>query len=98
MADDLTTWTLVAETKEWVGPITVLADGAPVSSFEVTVTEGQARPTTWTAATSLDGGLGVLVGTGTSFPLVTGKRYAVWTRHTDSPEIPVTKVGIIKVI
>lgn len=98
MADELTTWTLAAETKEWVGPITVLADGSPVLSFEVTVTAAADRPTSWQAATSLDGGLGVLVGTDTPFPLVAGQRYTVWTRYTDSPEIPVTKVGIIRVV
>lgn len=95
---DEVTWTLPAETKEWVGPITVTADGQPVTTFEVTVTEGGGRPTAWVATTELEGDLGVLVGVGTAFPLRTGRRYTIWTRYADTPEIPVTRIGTIRVI
>jgi len=96
----LTQWELVGETKEWVGPITVTVDTVPVSSFEVALCEGTARPTTWAAADAdPDGGgaKGILVGAGTSYPLTVGKKYMIFTRFTDSPEIPVQRAGIIKV-
>jgi hypothetical protein len=97
VADDLTTWTLTAETKEWVGPIAVTADGTPVTSFEVSVTAGGARPSTWEAALLLNGGRGVMVGVGTTFPLRVGQRYTVWARFTDITEVPVLKVGAVRV-
>lgn len=101
MADALTTWTLVAETREWVGPITLSADGVPVTAFEVTVTEPGARPGTgagWVAPTVLEGQRGVLVGTGTPFVLRVGRKCTIWARFSDTPEAPVERVGIIKVI
>lgn len=99
MATEVTEWTLVAETKEWVGPITVVADGTPTEDFEVTVTGPGARPVDWHAPLALDGGLGVLVGETTQFPLVVGEKSAVWIRLVnDNPEEPVIKVGSIRVI
>jgi hypothetical protein len=99
MADELPTWTLAAETKEWVGPITVTADGTPVVNFEVSVTSGGNRPTVWEAPTALGGsGRGVVVGQGTQWPLRVGQRYTIWTRFNDTPEVPVTKVGTVRVI
>lgn len=97
MADE-TTWTLPAETKEFVGPITVLDGQTPVTNFEVTVTRPGIRPSNWQAATVLSGQRGVLVGTGTPFPLLVGQKYTVWIRFTDTPEIPVERVGFVKVI
>ncbi len=98
MADeDLTLWEVAAETKEWVGPMTVTADGAPVSAFEVAVTEGTKRPTTWRAPLTLEGQRGVLVGVETDWPLAVGKVYTVWIRFTDQPERPVERIGSIKV-
>jgi hypothetical protein len=91
------TWTLIKETKEWVGPITVTVDGVPTTSFEVAVVLPPARPATWTTPTLLDGDYGVLVGEGSTYPLTVGKKYAVYVRHTDSPEIPVELVGHLKV-
>jgi hypothetical protein len=97
MASTLTQWSLAAETKEWVGPITVLVDDDPVTGFEIALTEPGARPTTWSSPTALDEGQGALVGVGTSFPLVPFKIYTLWVRYTDSPEVPVQKCGEIKV-
>lgn len=98
---ELNTWTLVAETKEWVGPITVTVDGSPVSSFEVAFTLSSARPTAWlTPDADPDPpgtALGILVGTGTSHTLTVGKKYTVWTRFTDTPEAPVNRAGYVKV-
>lgn len=95
---DPPTWTLAAETKEFVGPITVNIDGAPTTTFEVTVTAGGGRPTTWKDRDEIGGHRGVLVGVGTPFPLRVGQKYTIWTRHTDVSEAPVDRVGYIRVI
>lgn len=97
MAEVLTTIVLPAETKEFVGPITVLADAVPVTTFEVAFTEGAARPTTWTANDTIGPDHGILVGVGTSRTLVVGKKYTVWVRFTSAPEIPVTRACFVKV-
>lgn len=96
--DDPTLWTLVAETKEFVGPISVTADGDPVTTFEVTVTAPGVRPVEWSDPTMIDGDLGVLVGAGTDFALTPGIKYTVWIRFTDTPEIPVRRVGFVRAI
>lgn len=93
-------WELVGETKEWVGPIAVTANLTPVSSFQVSLCEGTARPTTWLSADDdPDGGAakGILVGAGTSWPLTVGRKYTIFVKFTDNPEIPVVRGGIIKV-
>lgn len=96
MADDLTQWQVAAETKEWVGPITVTADGVPTTAFEVTLTGPGERPAEWAAPTVLDGGRGLLIGDGTDFPLQPGFKYTVWIRYSDTPEVPVQRVGQVK--
>lgn len=96
----LTQWQLPKETKEWVGPLTVKVNGTVVTSFSVAVTEGTTRPTDWQPADpDPDGGttLGVLVGEGTLFPLTIGRKFTIWCKFTDNPEIPVLRAGIIKV-
>lgn len=93
---DLTTWTLVAETCEWVGPIAVTADGDPVTDFEVTVTAPGVRPTAWTSPDAIGVDLGVLVGVGTVYALMPGVKYTVWIRYAADPETPVERVGYIK--
>lgn len=93
---DLLTWSLAAETKEFVGPITVTVDGVPVVAFDVAVTIGSARPTTWVSADVVGSDRGVLVGTGTAHLLAVGKKYTVWVRFTDAPEIPVQRAGFVK--
>lgn len=97
MADEeLTQWSVAAETKEWVGPITVTADGTPTTAFEVTLTAPGARPVDWVDADILDGGRGILIGEGTDFPLIAGRKYTVWIRFTDDPEIPVQRCGNVR--
>ncbi len=96
MAETLTQWSIAAETKEWVGPIVVTADGTPVTTFEVTLTAPGFRPTTWQAADVLSGGRGILIGSGTAHPLIPGMKYTVWIRYTASPEIPVQKCGTVR--
>ncbi len=95
---DPTTWTLVQETYEFVGPIIVLADGVPTTAFQVCVTNPGVRPDNWQAPTILDTGAGVLVGVGSPFPLLLGNKATVWIQFTDAPEIPVQRVGYIRVI
>lgn len=97
MADVLTTWTLPAESKEFVGPITVLVDNVAVTNFEVAFTDGTARPTTWAAADIVDAARGILIGPGTANATVVAHKYTVWVRFTDSPEIPVTRACYVKI-
>lgn len=97
MADALTEWSLAAETKEWVGPIVVLADDVPVTDFEVTLTGPGQRPTTWTAPTVLGAQRGLLVGADTDYELAVGVKYTLWIRYTDAPEIPVIRCGLVRV-
>jgi hypothetical protein len=96
MADALATWSLVQETKEFI-PLTVTADGVPVVNFSVAVCEGDARPTTFVTADTVGSEKGVLVGVGTSWPLVVNTKYTVFVKFTDNPEIPVTRAVYIKV-
>lgn len=90
-------WRLPAETKEWVGPIAVDANGEPVETFELTLTKDAARPASWRAPLKLSGGRGLLVGLGTDFPLSVGHRHTLWVRFTAMPESPVQKIGMIRV-
>ena len=70
MAEVLTTWSIPAESKEFIGPITVTADLVPVTNYEVAFTvTGEARPTTWTANDVVGGEHGILVGPGTPYAL-----------------------------
>lgn len=96
MADELTQWTVAAETKEWVGPITVTADGVPTTSFQVTLTAPGERPEAWETPTTLDGGQGILIGDDTDFLLLPGRKYTVWIKYSDTPEVPVQRVGQVK--
>jgi hypothetical protein len=95
MANVIPTWSLVQETKEFI-PLTVDADGTPVTSFSVAVEAGETRPTGFLACDTVGSEVGVLVGVGTSWPLVVGTKYTVYVKFTDSPEIPVTRALYIK--
>lgn len=97
MADVLTTWSIPAESKEFIGPITVLVDATPVTSFEVAFTDGTARPTSWAAADVIGSERGILIGPGTTHTTVLAHKYTVWVRFTDSPEVPVTRACYVKV-
>jgi hypothetical protein len=96
MADELTAWSVAAETKEWVGPITVTADGDETTEFEVTLTAPGARPLEWVTPTTVQGNQGILVGTDTDFPLTPGRKYTAWIRFVDNPEEPVLRIGTVK--
>jgi hypothetical protein len=83
-----TTWTLPRESKEWVGPVTVTANGVPTTTFSVSLTTGTDRPAGWRAPDVQGGQLGILVGPGTSWPLPPGL-YAIWVQIVSSGEAPV---------
>jgi hypothetical protein len=95
---ELETWSLVAETKEWVGPLSMTLDGVPVATFEVQLSLSDARPSSsaWATPTLVGAGLRILVGAGTAFPLTAGTKYTVWLRTADSPEIPVYRAGYVR--
>lgn len=99
--EELTTWTVIAETREWVGPITMSLTANDVTTttedFEVCVVPKGSRPTAWQAPDASQGGeLGVLVGADTPYPLTPGPTYQIYARHTSTLEIPVVLVGQIK--
>lgn len=101
MADEeLTTWTVIAETKEWVGPITMelTIEGATVATtdFTVCVVPKGDRPTGWVPPETIEAGQGVLVGAGTAFPLDPNRSYAIFARHAAVLEEPVVPVGYVK--
>lgn len=87
-----TTWTLPRLSTEWVGPITVSRDGTPVTGWTYALALFGERPATADAISGtpheLDGGLGILVGPGTSHVLAPGV-YRIWVRYVDAPEAPV---------
>lgn len=92
----LTTWTLPRESKEWVGPVTVTVSGTPVTTFTLAILPKGTRPASgdWATPYALDGGLGLLVGPGSTLVLPVGV-HRVWAKITDAPEIPVAEVGTV---
>lgn len=96
MAENIPTISVPAETKELIGPIVVKANGVPVDTFEVAMTSGTARPTTWSTASTVGSDTGILVGPGTGFTMTPGTLYTVWARYTAAPEIPVVRACYIK--
>lgn len=97
----MTTWTLPRLSIEWVGPISVAADGEPVTGWTYALTLYGDRPASVTAISGtpveLDDGLGILVGPGTDHELEPGV-YRIWVRYVDDPEAPVLDdVGLIHI-
>jgi hypothetical protein len=84
-----TTWHVNRLSVEWVGPVTVAVNGTPVTGWTYALLPlGQAPATATdiaTAPTTLDGGLGVLVGPGTDHDLEPGE-HVLWVRYVDDPE------------
>lgn len=93
----LMTWVLAAESKEWIGPVTALVNGVPEDTFQMAITAGSDRPATWEDTLTLNDGQGLLVGPGTGNVLAIGTKYTVWVKYVASPEIPIFRVGYIKV-
>lgn len=96
MADAIPIWRLVQETREFI-PIEVAANDVVTTAFEVSVCAGVARPTVWLPADVVLGESGVLVGVGTSWPLVLRVKYTVFVRFADNPEEPVVRATYVKV-
>lgn len=94
-------WTVPRLSTEWVGPITVTRNGVPVTGWKLAIFPRTYQP----AATSeinetpstLDGGLGVLIGPGSGHVLSPGL-YRLWVRYVSNPESPVlSDVGLIHI-
>lgn len=95
----ITTWRLSRLTREWVGPIEVTADAAPVINWTYTILPAGTRPATPEdidgVPTILDDALGILVGPGTDNTLAAG-RYLIWVRYVSGLEAPVRDdVGVL---
>lgn len=88
----MTTWRLSSLSREWVGPITLEADGEAVTGWTYKIMPWLDKPDTPESIdatpTGLEGGLGVLVGPGTDNVLAVGE-YRIWLRYVDAPEAPV---------
>lgn len=97
----MTTWELSRWSREWVGAITVTADGAPVTTWTYTIVRIGEQPASEAAInlvpTALDGDLGVLVGPDTAHELTLG-RYHILVRYVDNPEAPVLTAGTIVIV
>lgn len=87
-----TTWHVNRLSREWVGPITVAANGTPVTGWTYAIAPVTDPPDDVAdiagTATALDGGLGLLVGPGTDHELAPGE-YSIWVRYDADPEAPV---------
>jgi hypothetical protein len=95
-------WKLPRLSTEWVGPITVTDDGVPVTGWKVAIFTNGYQPELASeiseSPTTVDGGLGVLIGPGTSHVLAPGF-YRVWIRYVASPEAPViNNVATIQIV
>lgn len=101
-------WTFPAESREWVGPITLIVNGEPAEGFEVAVVKRGVRPYgPWSAAVAAqyrdDAGVtrtgsGVLVGAGTERPLAVGSWHVLARPAGTALEAPVVDVGVINVV
>jgi hypothetical protein len=87
-----TLWALARESEEWIGPLTVAVNGAPITTYQVAVVRHGQRPTTWATPDndpqSPGTALGVLVGPATANVLTPGT-WRIWVKVTLSPEVPV---------
>lgn len=95
-------WTLPRLSTEWVGPIVVTRSGAPVAGWKLAIFPRTYQPAAVTeiaeSPSTLDGGLGVLVGPGSSHVLAPGL-YRLWVRFVDNPEAPVINdFGTIQIV
>lgn len=83
----MSTGTLPRETVEFVGPVTVTADGEPVTTFEVAMLAARSRPAEadWPEPDPVDGTPGVLVG-GWHRPRARARLVKLWVRYEVLPE------------
>jgi hypothetical protein len=98
-------WTFPAESREWVGPITLTVGNAPVATFEVAVVKRGVRPYgPWTAPTTAEytddagatrTGAGVLI---TPDMLAVGSWHVLARPTGPGLESPVVDVGVINIV
>jgi hypothetical protein len=98
----VTAWKLPRLSTEWVGPITVTRDGNPVTGWKIAIFPHAYQPAAVTeiaeTPSTLSGGLGILVGPGTSHALAPGL-YRLWIRYVSAPEAPVLNtVGTVQIM
>lgn len=104
------TWEFPLESREWVGPFTVTktvqSTGQIIIStdWKIAVLPSGSRPTIdppeglWQTPLTLDDGMGVMVGPGTTYVLARGT-YRVWIQVPDINEEPVLNdVGTIVIV
>lgn len=103
MPTNLQQWTIYAESREWIGPIAVTVNGEPATSFELSVIPAlNGRPAgPWVGPTMAEHGdvgqaAGLVVGPGSSFPLLLGSHLIV-ARYSNELEAPIVEVGVINV-
>jgi hypothetical protein len=100
----MTTWRIPPESiQEFVGPLTVTANGTPTTAYKLAVVEYGSRPTTWEDPVlhpdNAVAGLGVIVGVGSSHLLVAGHAYLIWVQIDLGVSEPVLDdVGLILAI
>jgi hypothetical protein len=91
-------WHLPRETKEWIGPITVTANGVIITSWQVCLIADGSRPVEadWQTPDSIGPYLGVTIGTGSNYPSLATGSYLIWVRFDNATEEPVINdVGIV---
>lgn len=85
-------WTVPRVSTEWVGPISVTRNGVAVTGWKLAVFPRAYQPAAASeineTPSTLDGGLGVLIGPGSAHVLSPGL-YRIWVRYVDTPESPV---------
>lgn len=85
----MSTWHVNRLSVEWVGPIPVAVNGAPVTGWTYAIVSALEQLDDIAdiagTPTSLEDGLGILVGPGTDHPLEPGE-YTIWIRYVDDPE------------
>lgn len=95
----ITTWRLPRQSREWVGPLTVVSDGEEIVDWTYVIMPfGQAPATPEDIdgePTVLDDALGIMVGPGTDNILSAG-RHLIWVRYVAGVEAPVMDdVGVL---
>jgi hypothetical protein len=81
-------WKMPRESLEWVGPLTVSANGVPTLTYQVSLVKVHERPKTFLPPDPLAGGLGLLVGPGGTWAVEPGT-YTIWVKITSAGEAPV---------
>lgn len=100
----MTTWRIPPESvQEFVGPLTVTANGVATTNYQLAVVEYGSRPTAWEDPTphpdNAVAGLGVVVGVGSTHLLVAGQAYLIWVQIDLGISEPVLDdVGLILAI